>query len=80
VDDGRLGAPDRAPFGGISVTATASEAPPEPLVDQLRPGGSLVYPVRRGGRELLMRLRDGREQAVVPVRFVPLLEGTGDED
>jgi protein-L-isoaspartate(D-aspartate) O-methyltransferase len=80
VGDGRLGAPDRAPFDGISVTATASHAPPEPLVEQLRPGGSLVYPVRRGGHELLMRLRDGREQPVVPVRFVPLLEGTGDAD
>jgi protein-L-isoaspartate(D-aspartate) O-methyltransferase len=80
VGDGRLGAPDRAPFDGISVTATASHAPPEPLVEQLRPGGSLVYPVRRDGHELLMRLRDGREQPVVPVRFVPLLEGTGDAD
>src|ERR671928_1767224 len=75
VGDGRLGAPDGAPFDGISVTATASHAPPEPLVEQLRPGASLVYPVRRGGHELLMRLRDGREQPVVPVRFVPLLEG-----
>jgi protein-L-isoaspartate(D-aspartate) O-methyltransferase len=80
VGDGRLGAPDGAPFDGISVTATASHAPPEPLVEQLRPGASLVYPVRRGGHELLMRLRDGREQPVVPVRFVPLLEGTGDAD
>src|SRR5919197_6437254 len=43
VGDGRLGAPDGAPFAGISVTATASHAPPEPLVEQLRPGASLVY-------------------------------------
>src|ERR687883_14202 len=32
VGDGRLGAPDGAPFDGISVTATAAHAPPEPLV------------------------------------------------
>src|SRR3954468_545033 len=32
VGDGTRGAPDRAPFGGISVTATAVEEPPQPLV------------------------------------------------
>src|SRR3954469_630108 len=33
--DGSKGAPDRAPFGGISVTAAATEAPPPNLVAQL---------------------------------------------
>jgi protein-L-isoaspartate(D-aspartate) O-methyltransferase len=75
VGDGALGAPDRAPFGGISVTATAHEEPPPALLDQLAPGAALVCPVERGGRELLMRFRDGEEEAVVPVRFVPLVEG-----
>jgi protein-L-isoaspartate(D-aspartate) O-methyltransferase len=73
VGDGARGAPDRAPFGGISVTATALDAPPRPLFEQLRPGAALVCPVDRGGRELLMRFRDGEEEAVVPVRFVPLV-------
>jgi protein-L-isoaspartate(D-aspartate) O-methyltransferase len=73
VGDGSLGAPDRAPFGGISVTATAVEAPPPALFEQLAPGAALVCPVDRGGRELLMRFRDGEEEAVVPVRFVPLV-------
>jgi protein-L-isoaspartate(D-aspartate) O-methyltransferase len=75
VGDGALGAPDRAPFDGISVTATAHEDPPAALFDQLAPGGALVCPVERGGRELLMRFRDGEEEGVVPVRFVPLVEG-----
>ena len=74
VGDGALGAPDRAPFGGISVTATAQEDPPRALFDQLAPGAALVCPVERGGRELLMRFRDGEEEGIVPVRFVPLVE------
>ena len=43
------------------------------LFDQLRPGGVLVCPVRRGEGEHLMRFRDGVEETVVPVRFVPLV-------
>jgi protein-L-isoaspartate(D-aspartate) O-methyltransferase len=73
VGDGARGAPDRAPFGGISVTATALGDPPKPLLDQLAPGAALVCPVDRGGRELLMRFYDGEEEAIVPVRFVPLV-------
>jgi protein-L-isoaspartate(D-aspartate) O-methyltransferase len=75
VGDGSLGAPDRAPFGGISVTATAHDEPPPALLEQLAPGAALVCPVERGGRELLMRFRDGEEEGIVPVRFVPLVEG-----
>ena len=74
VGDGSRGAPDRAPFGGISVTATAIGEPPQALFDQLAPGAALVIPVRRGGREQLVRFRDGEEDAFVPVRFVPLVE------
>ncbi|HZG49081.1 MAG TPA: protein-L-isoaspartate(D-aspartate) O-methyltransferase [Thermoleophilaceae bacterium] len=73
VGDGALGAPDRAPFGGISVTAAASEEPPRPLFDQLAPGAALVCPVDRGGRELLIRFRDGCEEPITGVRFVPLV-------
>ena len=73
VGDGAKGAPDKAPFGGISVTATVLDDPPQALLDQLAPSAALVCPVDRGGRELLMRFRDGEEEAVVPVRFVPLV-------
>jgi protein-L-isoaspartate(D-aspartate) O-methyltransferase len=74
VGDGSRGAPDRAPFEGISVTATAAAQPPEALFEQLAPGAALVCPVARGRRELLMRFRDGEQEAVAPVRFVPLVE------
>jgi protein-L-isoaspartate(D-aspartate) O-methyltransferase len=75
VGDGTRGAPDKAPFGGISVTATARYEPPSALFEQLLPGAALVCPVERGRHELLVRYRDGEEEAVAPVRFVPLLEG-----
>jgi protein-L-isoaspartate(D-aspartate) O-methyltransferase len=79
VGDGSRGAPEHAPFGGISVTATARDNPPRELVDQLEPGAALVCPVERDGRELLMRFRDGEEEAVTGVRFVPLVTGEYDE-
>ena len=73
VGDGARGAPDRAPFGGISVTATATGEPPAALFEQLEPGAALVCPVARGRREHLIRFRDGEAEAVAPVRFVPLV-------
>lgn len=77
LGDGCRGAPDRAPFDGISVTATARDRPPEALVHQLAPEGSLVCPVEREGQERLTRFRAGEEEPIVPVRFVPLVP---DED
>jgi protein-L-isoaspartate(D-aspartate) O-methyltransferase len=73
VGDGTGGAPEHAPFGGISVTATARDQPPRALFEQLAPGAALVCPVDRGGTELLMRFRDGHEEAITGVRFVPLV-------
>src|SRR5215211_5911888 len=71
VGDGSLGAPDHAPYGGISVTATARDEPPPALLEQLEPGAALVCPGERRGRELLIRYRGGAEEAVPGVRFVP---------
>jgi protein-L-isoaspartate(D-aspartate) O-methyltransferase len=73
VGDGGEGAPDRAPFGGIQVTATAQHEPPPPLLEQLAPGAALVCPVRRGHHEQLLRYRDGEAEPFVPVRFVKLV-------
>jgi protein-L-isoaspartate(D-aspartate) O-methyltransferase len=73
LGDGARGAPDRAPFGGISVTATARDEPPTALLEQLAPGAALVCPVARGRREHLIRFRDGGQEAVAAVRFVPLV-------
>ena len=75
VGDGSYGAPERGLFGGISVTAAARDQPPPALLEQLAPGAALVCPIERGGREHLMRFRDGQEEAVTGVRFVPLVTG-----
>jgi protein-L-isoaspartate(D-aspartate) O-methyltransferase len=73
VADGSEGAPDRAPFDAALVTATAEDEPPAAVRSQLRPRAPLVCPVRGHRGEYLMRFRDGAEEAVVPVRFVPLV-------
>jgi protein-L-isoaspartate(D-aspartate) O-methyltransferase len=80
VGDGYLGWPEQAPFDAILVTAGAEHVP-QPLVDQLRPGGRMVLPVgpTEGIQELrvLVKQADGtiRSRSVMSVRFVPL---TGD--
>jgi protein-L-isoaspartate(D-aspartate) O-methyltransferase len=77
VGDGYLGWPEAAPFDGIVVTA-APEHVPQPLLDQLRPGGRMVIPVgaQVGGQDLLLITKeaDGRTitRRKLPVRFVPL--------
>ena len=73
MGDGTRGAPDRAPFDAISVTATAEGGPPRALLDELAPGGTLVCPVRRAAGEHLVRVRGGEEETLAPVRFVPLV-------
>ena len=71
--DGTEGVLDRAPFDGISVTATAVEKPPVALLGQLAEHAPLVIPIRKRGREHLMLIRDGKQEVLVPVRFVPLV-------
>jgi protein-L-isoaspartate(D-aspartate) O-methyltransferase len=78
--DGYAGWPEHAPYDGVIVTAAAPHIP-QPLLDQLKPGGKLVIPVgeERGLQELLLlqvgENGDIAQRSVLPVRFVPL---TGD--
>jgi protein-L-isoaspartate(D-aspartate) O-methyltransferase len=78
--DGYLGWPEEAPFDAIIVTA-APDAIPQPLMDQLRPGGRMIIPVGPEGEvQELILLRTGEDgsistESVSPVRFVPLLRG-----
>jgi protein-L-isoaspartate(D-aspartate) O-methyltransferase len=78
VGDGRLGAPDRAPFDAIAVAAAAADVPPA-LLEQLAPGGRLVAPLGGRGGQRLVRLLKTAEGIVrtksVACRFVPLVGG-----
>jgi protein-L-isoaspartate(D-aspartate) O-methyltransferase len=79
LGDGLAGAPDKAPFDRIVVTA-ATEAVPETLMAQLAEGGVMLLPLGpQAGAQHLVRLTksgDGtRQEELIAVRFVPLIPG-----
>ena len=82
VGDGTLGWPEAAPFDAVVVTCGADHVP-EPLFEQLKPGGVLVIPVGKTPAEqsLLAITKDaagGRQtRDLGPVRFVPLVGDQG---
>ncbi len=90
IGDGARGWPEHAPYDAIVVTAAAWRRIPPALIDQLAPGGLLVVPVDRSRsaarypfkdqeQDLLLVTKDekGRtsERKMLPVAFVPLVEG-----
>ena len=83
--DGYNGWAEHAPFDGIIVTAAAPFVP-EPLIEQLKPGGHLVIPVGvpYGQQELMLieKTPEGetRSQRVLAVAFVPLTRRQEDEN
>jgi len=82
IGDGYQGWAEHAPFDAIMVTAAATEVP-QPLVDQLKPGGRLVIPLGSPGRPQMLLLVEKREDGttirrnVLTVRFVPLIDKSG---
>uniref|UniRef100_A0A0D9W6B0 Protein-L-isoaspartate O-methyltransferase n=1 Tax=Leersia perrieri TaxID=77586 RepID=A0A0D9W6B0_9ORYZ len=75
VADGRLGWPDEAPYDAIHVGAAAPEIP-QPLVDQLKPGGRMVIPVGSYFQDLQVVDKNDDGSVTVrndaSVRYVPL--------
>lgn len=73
--DGYQGWPEQAPFDLI-IVAAAPESVPEPLIEQLAPGGRLVIPVGKLHQELLVVEKseegDIRRFSEGGVRFVPM--------
>lgn len=81
--DGSHGFAEQAPFDRILLTA-AAEDPPGPLLAQLRVGGIMVLPVGQSDAvQSLIRVtrtETGYDyDELRAVRFVPLLEGLGQE-
>jgi protein-L-isoaspartate(D-aspartate) O-methyltransferase len=75
--DGFFGWPEQAPFDAIIGTAAAGRVP-EPLIEQLKPGGRMILPVGgpRDFQYLVLITKDDKgnldSKKVMPVRFVPM--------
>ena len=75
--DGYFGWPEHAPFDAIIGTAAAGHIP-EPLIEQLKPGGRMILPCETpGGFQYLVLVTKDKDGAisrknVMPVRFVPM--------
>jgi protein-L-isoaspartate(D-aspartate) O-methyltransferase len=81
--DGTYGWRAYSPFDAILVTAGASQVP-EPLLEQLRPGGRMLIPIGDSESQQLHRIVKTAEGAledevIAQVRFVPL-RGLGGQD
>lgn len=79
TSDGGFGLPEQAPFDRIIVTA-AAEDPPSELLAQLRVGGIMIVPVGQSDTvQSLIKVRRTDQgfdyEELMPVRFVPLVEG-----
>lgn len=80
IGDGYKGWPQFAPFDAIMVTASPEKIP-EPLKDQLAEGGRMIIPVGTDPVQhlVLLKKRKGkiREERILPVRFVPMIDSSG---
>jgi protein-L-isoaspartate(D-aspartate) O-methyltransferase len=78
--DGYKGWPEHAPFDAIIVTCAPTNVP-EPLKEQLAEGGRMIIPVGDDPVQelVLLKKRKGklREESVLPVRFVPMIDPDG---
>jgi protein-L-isoaspartate(D-aspartate) O-methyltransferase len=83
IGDGSAGWPSCAPYEAILVTAAAPSVP-QPLLDQLVEGGTLVIPVGEDEHQELLRLakKDGgiTRQSLYACRFVPLVGRYGQRE
>jgi protein-L-isoaspartate(D-aspartate) O-methyltransferase len=83
--DGTKGWPDGAPYDAILAAASGSHVP-QPLLDQLRPGGRLVMPIGEPGEvQRLVRVTKDehgllQQSDLGAVRFVPLIGEQGWKD
>ena len=80
IGDGYEGWVEHAPYDAIIVTCAPNDIP-DPLKEQLAEGGRMIIPVGgRGIQYLIMnRKKNGRirQENVLPVRFVPMVNDKG---
>ena len=78
LGDGSLGWPETAPFDRIILTCGCTKVP-DALLNQLKIGGIMVAPVGDGRDQHLVVItrteNDFAKDYILPVRFVPLVEG-----
>lgn len=76
VGDGSKGYPKRAPYNGIKVAAATNDIP-DPWINQLADGGTIIFPRRNGiAQELIEVKKIGNKYKTKShggVRFVPLI-------
>jgi protein-L-isoaspartate(D-aspartate) O-methyltransferase len=81
--DGGLGAPERAPFDSICITAACLGVPP-PLLEQLKTGGRLIAPMLERGVQWLTLIEKGsgkiERKVICEVLYVSLRGRYGVED
>jgi protein-L-isoaspartate(D-aspartate) O-methyltransferase len=79
--DGYLGWKEHAPFDAIIVTCAPTHVP-EPLREQLAEGGRMVIPVGESYAQELILLKkvkgEMKEEDIIPVRFVPMIDKKGE--
>ncbi len=83
VGDGTLGWEEHAPYNAVVISAGAP-CIPRPLLEQLRPGGCMVFPMGEKDLQTLVRIRKERgglrEEYLGECLFVKLLGTYGWED
>ncbi len=80
--DGYMGWQEFAPFDAVIVTCSPTKVP-EPLKEQLAEGGRMIIPVGESPVQnlVLLKKRKGklRQENVLPVRFVPMIDSEGEK-
>lgn len=74
IGDGYQGWSEFAPYDRIIVTA-APDHVPEPLLEQMKPGGRMIIPLGAMDQELVLLEKSERgivRKSMIPVRFVPM--------
>lgn len=75
--DGFDGWPDEAPYDRIIINAALADFP-EPLLAQLKPGGTIVAALGDAQNQRLVRKRNGVREDLGPIKLQPLERGLGE--